>query len=691
MDKEASALTEWVNTFDGPRKCESIADLADGVLLVDILNEIYPNQCDLSSFSKSPGSDLSSRQKNLTCAVKILSTFYSNVLGLELKVSECRPERITDGKKGTGREELMYLIRRILSCAVQCSGKSKFVDRIMKMSQDSQAQLMQIIDRMMKAHASMDDEEDEEDDEIVDSVGDFSDDNDDAISRSDFDDAIKENQELRRRNEELEEAIERLRAQEESSASSKEDKTRAERIRAKEYERLKQAKSAFSRREVELQDAIRDLEVQLNDAKGELEIQKKQSEATIQRLKSKHQAQADELDILTAKVARLPKLESKIVQYEKRVENVGVIREQMADMEKQNREYLDKMLDMEAEMETIPLLKKQLEEKQGQIVELNTNATKSNMQILRRDEQLKDAQEQLRIAKAKIREQETRLKDADTSIADAAQGLGISGDGDSVASIGFGSAKSREKIARLERENTKLKQELATRSEDGGTSSSSTKTESSLSESIKSLTLEKENAEMELKSTLRENLSLKRRVEDAETRLEAAKLEGVNTKQDKSEEHEKLAASVERLEKENRDLAHFRDMIPALKEKLTEKQRALEKKSLEQAKLESYVKQALAHANKTVKQSQSKYKNSLRMLKTQIEQKQKEITYFSNMLEKSKAAHRREERLLQSTVYKIGLDLNSRLLRNEALGVAKQYSTGPRSWLGRRRSQQRAS
>ena len=41
-----------------------------------------------------------------------------------------------------------------------------------------------------------------------------------------------------------------------------------------------------------------------------------------------------------------------------------------------------------------------------------------------------------------------------------------------------------------------------------------------------------------------------------------------------------------------------------------------------------------------------------------------------------------------SSIYKIGLDLNSRLLRNEAIGV-KSDPLQPKSWLGRRRAERR--
>ena len=92
-------------------------------------------------------------------------------------------------------------------------------------------------------------------------------------------------------------------------------------------------------------------------------------------------------------------------------------------------------------------------------------------------------------------------------------------------------------------------------------------------------------------------------------------------------------------EKDTTELETLRNQMVALKEKLKEKQRSLEKRC-GTGETRNYVKQALAHANRTVKQSQLKYKNSGNG-KSQIEAKRRDYD-FAGMLEKSKAAHKRE-------------------------------------------------
>eukprot|EP00939_MAST-03C_sp_MAST-3C-sp1_P004225 g4225.t1 len=612
-------------------------DLRDGIILIDVFAEISPEHCDVSK------SDTSNPVRAVAYVVDAIESYYSTAVGLDWSVG--KPEAIVKGDDA----DLVGLVKKILGCAVQCPKKSVFVDRIMKMSQASQAQLMVMIDKAMKAQQAATNDETEEDEEEEDAFGEEDEDDfmvddydNDAAA---FDSVTKERDRLRGRVAELEDIVEsnRMRADGNEEESAKAMQERVDRLKAKEKERLRQAKNAFSRRELELQDVIRDLQLQLSETKGKLEIHTKHSEATIQRMNVERQSRGDELDVLRTKVAHLPKIEAQLVQAEKRLEKSSNLREQIADMEKQSREYLEKMLDMEAEIETISLLKKQIDDKQSQIVTLTTTATKHEMELLSKDERLKEIESQLEAEKTKTGKMGESLKVArgrgdnnNKSNSSSRGGSNVAVEtpaaGDSLAVVGFDAAKAREKIARLERENDRLRK----------------RPPQVVAAAPPPVDKEKESKQ----------------------RRDSDLLE------------KKLVAATSALEKKGTEQAE-------LERKLASTTRALEKKNVEQAKLENYVKQALAHANKTVKQSQQKYKNSLRMLKSQIEQKQKEITYFSDMLEKSKSAHRREERLLMSTIYKIGLDLNSRLLRNEALGVGQNAEGTPRSWLGKRRVEQR--
>ena len=135
------------------------------------------------------------------------------------------------------------------------------------------------------------------------------------------------------------------------------------------------------------------------------------------------------------------------------------IRDQMAQLETQNQEYLDKMLNMEAEVETIPLLKRQIEEKQSQLVKQSSSVTKFEMELLSRDEELKDLRRKYESSESKLKDALKRASLAESRIneLDAAE----DSDGDTLTlERREGDPKSRETIARLERRNKMLEKEL---------------------------------------------------------------------------------------------------------------------------------------------------------------------------------------------------------------------------------------
>jgi len=692
-EEKLPSVIDWINTFsDLSRDCKSIKDLADGVLMLEAMMKIAPDCVDDADFNGSPGSDVSLRLTNLKAVIIAIEQFHSNVLGFDCDLSDSDLEAIANEDV----PETVKLAGRILGCAVQCSDKSTFVARIMGMDQNSQAQLMVMIDEAINASqaGSYDDAYDDDRD-----AGSFSEGSDmDSPSKNsqmeDIESLRRERDMLSRRVSELEDTNASLQQQtgqirEKSMELLKEDRKKAERVKAKEVERLKMAKNALSRREIELQERVRELTYKFEDATNRLEMHRKQSESTVMKLQQDVEAQTDQLDILRAQAARLPKVEAQLNLHKQQLESAADIRDQMHELEQQNQKYLSKMLDMESDVDTIPLLKKQLDEQNGQLVDLKTGTTELEMQLQRKEQQVKDAEKRRKKLEAKANEDVKRAERAEQQVAGLMRQLENVGSGasTSLADASLSGPHAREQMVRLQRQNKQLQAAL-----DKGAAGGSDGKAAMLRQQLEDAQQQRTQMEARLSKLLQENIVCRRERDQAlatgTSSNGSSRSSASSTAQ--SERMAELAATIQRQQQAIGEIEHFRDMVPALKDKLKSKQRELEKKGLEQAKLENYVKQALNHANKTVKQSQMKYKNSLRILKNQIEQKQKEITYFSNMLEKSKTTHKREERLLMSAVYKIGLDLNSRLLRKDAAGSKSDVSTRPRSWLGQRRAEQRA-
>jgi len=214
------------------------------------------------------------RMQNFEIILDGVISFQSSVLGLEYESGyEYDADAIASGKDHDYSQS-WSLLRRALACAVQCSQKSKFVDRIMHMSQASQAQLMVMIDEAMKSQNSFGGEDDEEE------YSEHDEEEHEHEDESKYDDMMKERDELRQRVLELERAVSEAR----QNSNDNNDREKADRAKSRELERLKEAKNALSRREITFQETIRELELKLEEANGRLDIQKKQSESSLKRM-----------------------------------------------------------------------------------------------------------------------------------------------------------------------------------------------------------------------------------------------------------------------------------------------------------------------------------------------------------------------------------------------------------------------
>ena len=192
--------------------------------------------------NRNPGKDVKSRMENFDIILDGIVSFQSSVLGLDYDENEFDADVIASDDDDD-RSQSLAILRRALGCAVQCAKKNVFVDRIMHMSQASQAQLMLMIDEVMKSQNSFGEEE--EDDEYSEQ---------DEEEDSKYENILKERDELLERVTELEKIVEDSKHSKDSDAASRE---KAERAKSRELERLKEAKNALSRREITFQDTIR--------------------------------------------------------------------------------------------------------------------------------------------------------------------------------------------------------------------------------------------------------------------------------------------------------------------------------------------------------------------------------------------------------------------------------------------------
>eukprot|EP00941_MAST-03F_sp_MAST-3F-sp1_P003491 g3491.t1 len=751
-----SALLSWVQTFDSlSHSPTKLSDLADGIILFEIGNCISETNFDMSTLKRDVADNWLFRAENLRKVLSGIKGFTEDHLGRTIDIDKLGIDTAAvarGGTSGAGEKECVEICKltsRLLGCAVQCEDKGAFVNEIMRLDQNHQAQLMLVIDSVVNSGGSVSPPTSPTNGDGFE--GSFGDEHDlldfDAMedeAEDDFDNSMvtppnntvfggvsgggsnleKENSKLRRNEKAMLAQIAELQAAnarltEEALHLQSADKEKAARDRAKEEQRIKAVKNALSKREVELTSEMENLSRTLEETRREMTATKRRTDLAATQAREENRALADELDILRTKQTQNSKLEQQLEQYKRKLEDAKDLETQMKELEAKNNEYLNKMLDMEADVETLPAIKEQLAKYKEQLIDLKTTTSRFQMQITEKDHQLLAAQEESRrqaqvaqeaAAQRAAAEDQARGLLKQLEMAKGSGSLGISGNSGSggaslsasLAASGGGTAvlmSLKEKVGRLERENKRLKSSL----EEGASKDDSVATlESQLEESRRDVLV--------LKGEVKK---LRAKAERAEANRSASDGSGAAS----TEEHRKVMERCRALEEtvaqhqlQVTELASYKDVAEDLTEKLKEKQAALDKRAMEQQKLENYVKQALGHANNTVKQSQLKYKNSLRMLKQQIEAKQKEIQYFSRTLEKAKMSHKREERLLMSALYRMGMEMNSRFLQSGDGGGSSSNGSGsgygtptasqgnntlvgsaakPTSWLGQRRLSRR--
>ena len=156
----APARPLQVATFEGlSKRCEAISDLADGVLLSEILAEIAPDHFTTSGLVMSPESS-DDRQRNLWTLNRSLEALFREDGHDGADFSDVDVAAIAKGEDEEGVD-----LERLVSRVIACVAMQGDVHSILDLDQATQRVLMQVIQQVMRAVPTRDD--DASDDESV--------------------------------------------------------------------------------------------------------------------------------------------------------------------------------------------------------------------------------------------------------------------------------------------------------------------------------------------------------------------------------------------------------------------------------------------------------------------------------------------------------------------------------------------
>jgi protein HOOK3 len=578
------AMVEFLGTFPtlSGAPPENLSDLSDGVALFEVLSEIAPNHFDPTTIARHLGDNWALKSSNLRKLVRNLEYYCHEDLSKDAPESfreiSSNVSKISRTADASAIEPLVELVAAV---AVTCPQKTEFVGRIMSMSGESQIQMKGIIEsslHRLEDYNDLDQEEDEfnegdpemvfSEENVAPGVGTTGDDNGESLfdanhlKRSGDADTEVLEQELMETKREL--------------ATQKSQMTEVRQDAAKSQSKLRALVEDLQDRLAKRQDELITSEEELRDATNDLDDLK----SRVGELEEEKAQIADELDLSSAKANQLHKAEATVMAYKRKLEGVGVMNQQMTDLEDQAAGYLRQIMDLESEVKKTATLQRKVDSIQKKLnisekekIESTDSLKNTTAEISKLKDTLASAEKAKKLYMDELKELRDQQAVVDEDV--AVEGF------DGQAQV---STAQREKTMRLEIENMRLKRELEKLQKGGSTA-----------EGVAAVPQEMMDASQ-------------------------AKIDALKGQLDK-----KIA--------ENKKIVSDKD------------------------KLEAYTKRTLA-------KFQDKYLVALQECKAKLKEKQDKIELLESRSATEKTAQKREERLLSSTIFELGLSIMQNRLKD---------------------------
>lgn len=601
-DARYAAMTEFIGScFEDSSSSlpppSDLSELGDGVVLFEVLSEIAPDYFDPATIARDLGDNWALKSSNLRKLLRNLETYYRDAL---FKTADFESVDVSAISRRGDRDAVANLVELVAGAAVSCEGRGEFVGRIMELSPESQMEMKGVIESAMSRMADVDGADGEYSDEEGGGAGglggagdihdfdsdDYETDDDDAglakslgvsglfpdhgpdVSSAAVSDALRERDELRKS---LEDTQKEYAAFKSRSAVQAEDTEAAQR---KLRDLAEDLQDRLGRRQEEL--------LATEEGMGKARRALEDSEAKVSDLKEKNAQLADELDVASAKATQLVKAEATVVAYRRKLEGVGVMSQQMNELEDQSEKYLRQIMELESDVKKLPGLQKDLEELQNQIARTEKEREEAEEAARERGAEISRLKAEATQAEEAKRHYEEELAGLRAQVGADAPEMDETGTGDSLTSSSS-LAAAKEKAMRMQIENEALK------------------------EQIEQLQAQQVNA----------------------------------------------APSAEMLE----ELSQLRLEVEQLREEL-------ERKEAEKAKLGSDKEKLEAYTKKTLSKFQEKYLVALQECKAKLKEKHDKIEALEQRSASEKTAQKREERLLSSTIYELGLAIMQQRLKD---------------------------
>lgn len=508
------------------------------------------------------------KSSNLRKLLRNLEQFYHESLGKDADF-DAQTSKVGAIARSSDRASIAELFELVAAAAVTCENRGEFVGRIMGMTPENQMAMKGVIEkslsRLSPYDAAADGEEVEENELVFGQATPMA-----APSESDNPGLFSPSRASDDR-EELERAL--VDARRELAAYKSQASLIAEDNQATE----RKLKTFVG----DLQDRLENRQKELSTVEKELKstsVELEESRTKVGELEEKVTQLADDLDVANAKAEQLRKAEATVVAYRKKLEGVGVMSQQMNELEDQAASYLRQIVELESDVKRLPGMQKTIDDLQLELANVQRASDDAGSVAKGSASEIAELRSKLTASENAKKLFEDELKDLRAQQGESADDLGTPMAGLSLAG-GENSAKSKERMMRLEIENKKLQEAVAS--------------------------LQSQSA----------------------SAVDDGKVSALQTE------------------------------LKELKEELARKEAEKSKIASDKDKLEAYTKRTLA-------KFQEKYLVALQECKAKLKEKQDKIEALESRSASEKTAQKREERLLSSTIYELGLAIMQNRLKD---------------------------
>ena len=692
-----STILEFLSTFHGiSADPQSITDLTDGVALFEALSEMYvvyvrvhayvtgvirrrrtpnrrclspnfvsllfpsnlraPDYFDHTTIARHLGDNWALKNSNLRKLLRNIEQYYHHVLHRDYDNGNWSTIDLQKMARTNDRPTILVLCQLVIGAAVTCPEKQIYISRIMEhMAPDTQVimkhLIQQSLSKLTEFHTN---EEDEYDDNHgdVDNM-EFDNHNDESNAPEDddenelvfghaggmYDQGINEPTKLfhsAKKNyssgsggdggggngslqQQLDDTVRELASLKVQANIAAEDNQKTEFKLSAIIEDLQD-------RLMKRQDELIQVEEDLRDAVTELE----ETKSKLAEVENEKTTLEDDLDVLQSKAQQLHKAEAMVVAYKKKLDSMGTANQHVAELEGQAEKFLRQIMTLESEVKKSTALQRTVTAQEETIRKLEKAVNNHAATVKSTTTEIADLKSRLQAAESakKMFEgelNELRMKqqvENDTARAVAQQeqqndnGAAANGKTDSNPNHAMMTTDQREKMMRLEIENQQLREQLLQYESNDATTATPPPQPAT--------------------KTTNETTPFAVAVPAAAS--PDAIVIGLQA------EIQRLTEAYQAKDQENMKIASDKD------------------------KLEAYTKRTLA-------KFQDKYLVALQECKAKLKEKQDKIELLEKRSQTERNAQKREERLLSSTIYELGLGIMQHKLKSSSSTISTTTTT----------------